>query len=321
MVDLLQNSLNFLAEILNQIKAVHGCIGSLINDFRDNRSAVNDFAEEVPELELVVPKVSSSQEFRANTTEYADNLTRTQQVVEFPDELRSNKMDPTPTTVAGISSAVLADQSSAVKDLGDIPLSKKIAETRILIERTASTNTGSEARNIPEENSDEVRAIPVELMVPASSPIHKQLLTKYDRRQVYEKVWETPIWQAAKLFGVRERALSVACIRLHIPTPPPGYWTRQEDNRKSISRPPLSDLPDSLIARSIEDRPPTVSALLMSRYDRNKLYEDVWTMPLAHLAIEYGVSSTVLAIRCKNLHVPTPAVDYWQRKASNLPIP
>lgn len=66
---------------------------------------------------------------------------------------------------------------------------------------------------------------------------------------------------------------------------------------------------------------PAVSAILMSRYDREKLYEDVWRLPVRHLAKEYGVSDTTIWNRCKMLHIPTPGLDYWQRKAMGLKVP
>lgn len=52
--------------------------------------------------------------------------------------------------------------------------------------------------------------------------ISKHLLRKYDRQNLYDKVWKMPYWRAAIAFGVKEFALSVACIKLHIPTPPRG---------------------------------------------------------------------------------------------------
>jgi hypothetical protein len=79
-----------------------------------------------------------------------------------------------------------------------------------------------------------------------------------------------------------------------------------------ISRPMRKPKPDG---------PPKVSALLMSRYDREKLYNEVWTKPLIHLAKDYGVSETTVAKRCKNLRIPIPGMNYWQRKAKNEPVP
>ena len=130
------------------------------------------------------------------------------------------------------------------------------------------------------------------------------MLKKYDRQDLYDKVWKMPFWQAAIAFGVKESALSVACIKLHIPTPPRGYWSRNEESRRLVARPQLPSLPD-----------------LMSRYDREKLYEDVWRLPVRHLAKEYGVSDTTIWNRCKMLHIPTPGLHYWQRKAMGLKVP
>lgn len=48
---------------------------------------------------------------------------------------------------------------------------------------------------------------------------------------------------------------------------------------------------------------------------REELYERVWTIPINHLAAEYGVSGSHLARVCSNLSVPSPPVGYWQKKA------
>lgn len=48
---------------------------------------------------------------------------------------------------------------------------------------------------------------------------------------------------------------------------------------------------------------------------REDLYERVWTIPINHLAAEYGVSGSYLARVCTALSVPRPPVGYWQKKA------
>ena len=51
------------------------------------------------------------------------------------------------------------------------------------------------------------------------------------------------------------------------------------------------------------------------RYERDKLYEEVWTQPMLTVAARYGVSSVALAKTCRKLAVPTPPRGYWALKA------
>jgi len=62
------------------------------------------------------------------------------------------------------------------------------------------------------------------------------------------------------------------------------------------------------------------SATPNSRYDREKLYEQVWKVPMRTLAKEYGVSDVALAKACRKLHVPHPGRGYWEKKAANKPV-
>jgi hypothetical protein len=64
----------------------------------------------------------------------------------------------------------------------------------------------------------------------------------------------------------------------------------------------------------------SVSPRLLSRYDREELYEKAWKMPMRILAKEYGVSDVALAKTCRKLLVPVPGRGYWAKKAANLPV-
>jgi hypothetical protein len=59
-----------------------------------------------------------------------------------------------------------------------------------------------------------------------------------------------------------------------------------------------------------------VSRELSSRYDRESLYEKVWTQPMQKLAKEFGISDVGLAKICRKLFVPLPGRGYWARKAA-----
>src|SRR5260370_4218840 len=77
--------------------------------------------------------------------------------------------------------------------------------------------------------------------------ISKHMLKKYDRQDLYDKVWKMPFWRAAVAFSVKESSLSVACINRHIPTPPRGYWSRNEESRRLVARPQLPRLPTRIM--------------------------------------------------------------------------
>lgn len=48
-------------------------------------------------------------------------------------------------------------------------------------------------------------------------------------------------------------------------------------------------------------------------YNREKLYEEVWSKPVVQVAIEYGVSDVAIHKICKSLNVPVPPRGYWAR--------
>jgi hypothetical protein len=68
------------------------------------------------------------------------------------------------------------------------------------------------------------------------------------------------------------------------------------------------------------EEPPQVSPVLMARYDRKRLYEKVWTMPVRLAAKEYGVSNVAIAKTCRKPHIPVPGRGYWAKKAANRPV-
>jgi len=48
-------------------------------------------------------------------------------------------------------------------------------------------------------------------------------------------------------------------------------------------------------------------------YNRQKLYEEVWTKPVVDVAVQYGVSDVAIHKVCKSLNVPVPPRGYWAR--------
>lgn len=58
-----------------------------------------------------------------------------------------------------------------------------------------------------------------------------------------------------------------------------------------------------------------------TRIEREKLYEQVWSRPMNHLAREYGVSSQRLKELCDQAGIPTPAPGHWARIAAGKIVP
>ncbi len=61
-------------------------------------------------------------------------------------------------------------------------------------------------------------------------------------------------------------------------------------------------------------------------YNREKLYEEVWTKPVVQVALQYGVSDVAIHKICKSLNVPSPPRGYWAKirtgeKMKKPPLP
>jgi hypothetical protein len=52
---------------------------------------------------------------------------------------------------------------------------------------------------------------------------------------------------------------------------------------------------------------------------RDKLYEEVWTTPLRHLAKQYGISDVALGKICRKLNIPRPGLGYWAKIEAGSP--
>ena len=50
------------------------------------------------------------------------------------------------------------------------------------------------------------------------------------------------------------------------------------------------------------------------KYERDKLYAELWAEPMQVVAKRYGVSDVALAKTCRKLDIPTPGRGYWARK-------
>ena len=49
-------------------------------------------------------------------------------------------------------------------------------------------------------------------------------MSRYDREELYDKVWKTPMRLLTEEFGVFNVALAKTCKKLHVPISGRGYW-------------------------------------------------------------------------------------------------
>ncbi len=56
--------------------------------------------------------------------------------------------------------------------------------------------------------------------------------TILSRKELYKKVWTTPMIHLAKEFGISDRGLAKICQRYDIPRPRLGYWAKLEHGKK-----------------------------------------------------------------------------------------
>src|SRR5205807_9519699 len=67
--------------------------------------------------------------------------------------------------------------------------------------------------------------------------------------------------------------------------------------------------------------PHLMSPVLLSRYDRQTLYEEVWSSPTRDVARKYGVSDVALGKTCKRLLIPLPGRGYWNKLNAGKRVP
>jgi hypothetical protein len=65
----------------------------------------------------------------------------------------------------------------------------------------------------------------------------------------------------------------------------------------------------------------TVSAAIVSHYDREKLYARAWSQPILKIAKDYGVSDVRIANVCRKLFIPMPGRGYWNKKSAGKQVP
>lgn len=78
---------------------------------------------------------------------------------------------------------------------------------------------------------------------------------------------------------------------------------------------------EPLVKRKPERPHKTTPSFFHSRYDRERLYGEVWAEPTQQVAKRYGVSDVAIAKACRLLGIPKPPRGYWAKKAAGHKLP
>lgn len=70
----------------------------------------------------------------------------------------------------------------------------------------------------------------------------------WNREELYEEVWESPLIKVATKYGISAVALGKVCRKLQIPLPGRGYWTKKEFG-KPVERVPLPEATNLPVVR------------------------------------------------------------------------
>lgn len=59
----------------------------------------------------------------------------------------------------------------------------------------------------------------------------------YDRVSLYEEVWQSPVSEVAKKYGVSDVTIHKVCRSLDVPTPTAGYWAKLRAGKRAVKMP------------------------------------------------------------------------------------
>ena len=76
----------------------------------------------------------------------------------------------------------------------------------------------------------------------------------WNRDELYEEVWTTPMQTLAKKYGISDVGLAKTCRKLFIPLPGRGYWARKEAGQK-VERLALPPLKEKIVLQKPTPRP------------------------------------------------------------------
>jgi hypothetical protein len=168
---------------------------------------------------------------------------------------------------------------------------------------------------------------------------------KLSRQKLYDEIWEDTATGVSKKYNVPYADLLKQCKEAYIPIPPSGYWTKLRFE-KPVSPTPLPESEIQSVELPVKDKKAHISASdskstgdsestndsaqsnkehmqieplsvspnnTQNIYNREKLYKEVWEMPVVKVAKEYGVSDVAIHKVCKSMNIPVPPRGYWAK--------
>jgi hypothetical protein len=69
-----------------------------------------------------------------------------------------------------------------------------------------------------------------------------------------------------------------------------------------------------------DKKPKPLPRAIVARFNREELYQRVWSEPLQKIAKSHGVSDVWISKVCKALRIPVPGRGFWARKYAGLPV-
>lgn len=113
-----------------------------------------------------------------------------------------------------------------------------------------------------------------------------------------------------KLLGTPRMKLQLAPVENRLP-----LWPTKRTQNRLASNPG-----HTLAPRRKQLEQSALSHALLRKYNRDVLYEEVWTQPIRKLARKYDVSDVALAKACRKLRVPLPGLGYWAKKEAGKKV-
>lgn len=169
----------------------------------------------------------------------------------------------------------------------------------------------------------------------------------FQRTKLYEEIWEKSLSTVAKLYEVPNLKLRDACNKANIPLPSLSYWGSLHSGKKVEKDPLPNSTQDTVtISFTVREKAPEekasapqvdtkaiVSAVSEpiaplkksfrggNLYEREILYQEVWSAPVTKVAEKYDVSDVMIHKICKALNVPVPPRGYWAKKQAGQDLP
>lgn len=133
------------------------------------------------------------------------------------------------------------------------------------------------------------------------------MIKELSRKELYYLVWQKPIIQVAKDYGLSDRGLGKLCAKYQIPVPPRGYWQKVKNGQK-IEIPKLekiSHLDDNIVI--LKPKTKVVTNLLP---DSNRDMIAIEQQPQNQVVVDYNIKKYY------------PIIENWNRidKSKNRKI-